>query len=95
MAYATGQLAKFVVSSFDFLFSKILFVLVVSENVQGSNFSAGISVDFGFFQDVVYALAHATGKTGRFTLIERWRSNERLLAPHEHPLKVIHLSLSI
>lgn len=39
-------------------------------------------------QDVVYALAHATGKTGRFTLIERWRNNERLLAPHEHPLKV-------
>jgi Ras association domain-containing protein 7/8 len=39
-------------------------------------------------QDVVYALAHATGKTGRFTLIERWRNNERLLAPQEHPLKV-------
>lgn len=39
-------------------------------------------------KDVVYALAHATGKTGRFTLIERWRNNERLLAPHEHPLKV-------
>ena len=41
-----------------------------------------------YFQDVVYALAHATGKTGRFTLIERWRNNERLLAPQEHPLKV-------
>uniref|UniRef100_A0A224XJX8 Putative cell growth/differentiation regulator n=1 Tax=Panstrongylus lignarius TaxID=156445 RepID=A0A224XJX8_9HEMI len=40
-------------------------------------------------QDVVYALAHATGKTGRFTLIERWRNNERLLAPQEHPLKVV------
>ena len=40
------------------------------------------------FQDVVYALAHATGKTGRFTLIESWRNNERLLAPQEHPLKV-------
>jgi Ras association domain-containing protein 7/8 len=39
-------------------------------------------------QDIVYALAHATGQTGRFTLIERWRNNERLLAPHEHPLKV-------
>ena len=37
---------------------------------------------------MVYALAHATGKTGRFTLIERWRNNERLLAPQEHPLKV-------
>lgn len=40
-------------------------------------------------QDVVYALAHATGKTGRFTLIERWRNNERLLAPQENPLKVV------
>ncbi|RXG67829.1 Ras association domain-containing protein 8 [Armadillidium vulgare] len=40
-------------------------------------------------QDVVYALAHATGKTGRFTLMERWRNNERLLAPHEHPLKIL------
>ncbi|KAJ1527546.1 hypothetical protein ONE63_007515 [Megalurothrips usitatus] len=40
-------------------------------------------------QDVVYALAHATGKTGRFTLIERWRNNERLLAPHENPLKIL------
>jgi hypothetical protein len=43
---------------------------------------------FFCFQDVVYALAHATGKTGRFTLIERWRNNERLLAPQENPLKV-------
>ena len=48
-----------------------------------------ISINHYFsFQDVVYALAHATGKTGRFTLIERWRNNERLLAPQEHPLKV-------
>ena len=46
-----------------------------------------------YFQDVVYALAHATGKTGRFTLIERWRNNERLLAPQEHPLKVSHSTL--
>ncbi|VVC95141.1 unnamed protein product [Leptidea sinapis] len=38
-------------------------------------------------QDVVFALAHATGKVGRFTLIERWRNNERLLAPQEYPLK--------
>ena len=45
--------------------------------------------EFIIFQDVVYALAHATGKTGRFTLIERWRNNERLLAPQEHPLKVM------
>ncbi|XP_050533539.1 ras association domain-containing protein 8 [Daktulosphaira vitifoliae] len=40
-------------------------------------------------QDVVYALAHATGKTGRFTLIERWRNNERLLAPQDHPVTVL------
>ncbi|XP_049805608.1 ras association domain-containing protein 8 isoform X1 [Schistocerca nitens] len=40
-------------------------------------------------QDVVYALAHATGKTGRFTLIERWRNVDRLLAPHEHPLEIL------
>ncbi|XP_018017782.1 ras association domain-containing protein 8 isoform X4 [Hyalella azteca] len=40
-------------------------------------------------QDVVFALAHATSTTGRFTLIERWRSNERLLAPSQHPLKVL------
>ncbi|XP_038207484.1 ras association domain-containing protein 8 [Zerene cesonia] len=39
-------------------------------------------------QDVVFALAHATGKVGRFTLIERWRNNERLLAPQEYPLKI-------
>ncbi|KAI5645791.1 ras association (RalGDS/AF-6) domain-containing protein [Phthorimaea operculella] len=40
-------------------------------------------------QDVVFALAHATGKVGRFTLIERWRNNERLLAPQELPLKIL------
>ena len=40
-------------------------------------------------QDVVYALAHATGQTGRFTLVERWRTNERLLAPYENPLKIL------
>ncbi|KAB0799051.1 hypothetical protein PPYR_06931 [Photinus pyralis] len=40
-------------------------------------------------QDVVYALAHATGKSGRFTLIERWRNNERQLAPNENPLKIL------
>ncbi|CAG9765427.1 unnamed protein product [Ceutorhynchus assimilis] len=39
-------------------------------------------------QDVVFALAHATGKSGRFTLIERWRNNERQLAPHENPMKI-------
>ncbi|XP_031833152.1 ras association domain-containing protein 8 isoform X2 [Nomia melanderi] len=40
-------------------------------------------------QDIVYALAHATGQTGRFTLVERWRTNERLLAPYDNPLKIL------
>ncbi|XP_018899170.1 ras association domain-containing protein 8 isoform X2 [Bemisia tabaci] len=40
-------------------------------------------------QDVVYALAHATGKTGRFSLTERWRNNERLLSPQDQPLQVL------
>ncbi|GIX93687.1 hypothetical protein CEXT_82491 [Caerostris extrusa] len=40
-------------------------------------------------QDVVYALAHATGQTGRFTLVEKWRNSERFLAPQEQPLKVL------
>ncbi|XP_012225428.1 ras association domain-containing protein 8 [Linepithema humile] len=40
-------------------------------------------------QDIVYALAHATAQRGRFTLVERWRTNERLLAPYENPSKVL------
>lgn len=39
-------------------------------------------------QDVVLAIANATAQTGRFILVERWRTNERLLAPYEKPLKV-------
>lgn len=46
-------------------------------------------------QDVVFALAHATGKVGRFTLIEKWRNNERLLAPNENPLKVYFVSICL
>lgn len=37
-------------------------------------------------QDIVFALAHATGQTGRFILIEKWRNNERVLAPNDRPL---------
>ncbi|CAH0561296.1 unnamed protein product [Brassicogethes aeneus] len=40
-------------------------------------------------QDIVFALAHATGKSGRFTLLERWRNNERQLAPNENPMKIL------
>ena len=41
-------------------------------------------------QDIVFALAHATGKIGRFTLVEKWRDNERLLSPADFPLQVLH-----
>ncbi|KAK0174897.1 hypothetical protein PV327_010612 [Microctonus hyperodae] len=40
-------------------------------------------------QDVVFALAHATAQSGRFTLVERWRNNERFLAPFENPLVIL------
>ncbi|XP_011142306.1 ras association domain-containing protein 8 [Harpegnathos saltator] len=40
-------------------------------------------------QDVVLAIANATAQTGRFILVERWRTNERLLAPYEKPLKIL------
>ncbi|XP_052802589.1 uncharacterized protein LOC128232857 isoform X1 [Mya arenaria] len=40
-------------------------------------------------QDIVIALAQAMGRTGRFTLIEQWRENERPLAPGESPLLVL------
>lgn len=38
--------------------------------------------------DVILALASATGHTGRYTLVERWRSgeSERNMAPSECPL---------
>ncbi|XP_030646591.1 ras association domain-containing protein 8 [Chanos chanos] len=37
-------------------------------------------------QEVVIALAQAIGRTGRYTLIEKWRDTERHLAPHECPV---------
>lgn len=40
-------------------------------------------------QDVVIALAHATGKTGRFVLVERWRDNERLMSPADYPAQIL------
>lgn len=40
-------------------------------------------------QDVVIALAHAMGRTGRFSLLEKWRIQERSLPPWERPLKVL------
>ncbi|XP_064417358.1 ras association domain-containing protein 8b isoform X2 [Latimeria chalumnae] len=37
-------------------------------------------------QEVVIALAQAIGRTGRYTLIEKWRDTERHLAPQENPI---------
>lgn len=39
-------------------------------------------------QEVIVALAQATGKTGRFTLVEKWRDYEKCLTPNECPLVV-------
>lgn len=40
-------------------------------------------------QEVVIALAQAVGQTGRYTLVEKWRSTERLLPPAECPLALL------
>ncbi|XP_070763951.1 ras association domain-containing protein 8 [Enoplosus armatus] len=37
-------------------------------------------------QEVVIALAQAIGRTGRYTLVEKWRDTEHHLAPHESPV---------
>lgn len=37
-------------------------------------------------QEVVIALAQAIGRTGRYTLVEKWRDTERHLAPGESPV---------
>nr|XP_057930892.1 ras association domain-containing protein 8 [Doryrhamphus excisus] len=37
-------------------------------------------------QEVVIALAQAIGRTGRYTLVEKWRDTERHLVPHESPV---------
>ncbi|XP_020346409.1 ras association domain-containing protein 8 [Oncorhynchus kisutch] len=42
-------------------------------------------------QEVVIALAQAIGRTGRYTLIERWRETERHLAPHENPVVSLNM----
>ncbi|XP_060698997.1 ras association domain-containing protein 8b [Hemiscyllium ocellatum] len=41
-------------------------------------------------QEVVIALAQAIGRTGRYTLIEKWRETERHLAPHDNPLTALN-----
>ena len=40
-------------------------------------------------QDVVIALASAMDRTGRFSLIEKWRDKDRPLTPEEQPLLVL------
>eukprot|EP00062_Callorhinchus_milii_P022702 gi/632980760/ref/XP_007907215.1/ PREDICTED: ras association domain-containing protein 8 [Callorhinchus milii] len=41
-------------------------------------------------QEVVIALAQAIGRTGRYTLVEKWRETERHLAPNENPLAALN-----
>ena len=47
-------------------------------------------------QEVVIALAQATGRTGRYTLVERWRNAERLLPVRSRPLskKILNCDLA-
>ena len=40
-------------------------------------------------EEVVFALAHAIGRSGRFTLVEKWRESERMILPGENPLQVL------
>nr|CAB3265453.1 ras association domain-containing protein 8-like [Phallusia mammillata] len=40
-------------------------------------------------QEVVIALAQATGRTGRYTLVEQRRNIEKMLPPSEKPLQVL------
>ncbi|XP_053719317.1 ras association domain-containing protein 8-like isoform X1 [Synchiropus splendidus] len=42
--------------------------------------------EFTTCQEVVIALAQAIGRTGRYTLIEKWRETERHIAPSESPV---------
>lgn len=35
---------------------------------------------------IIVALAQSTGKTGRFSLVGKWRDYEKTLAPDESPL---------
>ncbi|XP_072309552.1 ras association domain-containing protein 8-like [Eucyclogobius newberryi] len=42
--------------------------------------------EFTTCQEVVIALAQAIGRTGRYTLIEKWRDTERHLSPQEFPV---------
>ena len=41
-------------------------------------------------RDIVLCLAQATHQFGKFVLIEKWRNNERLLAPNESPLQLLN-----
>lgn len=40
-------------------------------------------------QDVMIALAHATGKTGRYVMVEKWHTSERHLSPSDYPLLIL------
>jgi len=40
-------------------------------------------------RDIVLCLAQATQQFGKFTLIEKWQNNERLLNPDDNPIRVL------
>ena len=41
-------------------------------------------------RDIVLCLAQAIQQFGKFVLIEKWRQNERLLAPNELPIQILN-----
>ncbi|RWS25645.1 ras association domain-containing protein 8-like isoform X2 [Leptotrombidium deliense] len=41
-------------------------------------------------KDIVLCLAQANKQFGKFILIEKWRNNERLLSPNDHPIEVLN-----
>ncbi|XP_033645465.1 ras association domain-containing protein 8-like [Asterias rubens] len=59
---------------------------VVVDGVQ--RIVCGVS-DHTRCQDVIIALAQATGQIGRFNLIEKCHDSERSLKPHENPLRLM------
>lgn len=41
-------------------------------------------------QDIIFALAHATNRVGKFSLVEKWRTSERSLSPQDQPIKILN-----
>lgn len=68
------------------------------KKLKKQNRSQSVSLQFGeticqhetplkdIFKKVVCSVVLFTGRTGRYTLVEKWRDTERHLAPHESPV---------